>query len=197
MGSPRSLASLVLCLVAAAVLASGCASYSAPAQESDDWAEDWKQRASKAAEGAAKGASVAGRAMGSAAATAFHGVRHGFEDPDDTAYGRYPEGYATTIRKHMTRFEGVPKDASFRFGKPGRGYMNKGILAGGGVAWQGYLVEVTVEEDPLFESQRKPDHYVVRMRDGDVVEVIDAEYASTLRWAERREASDSPPAARD
>lgn len=197
MGSPRSLVTLVLCLVAAALLASGCASYSAPAQKPDDWADDWKQRASNAAEGAAKGASVAGRAVGSAAATAFHGVRHGFEDPDDAAYGRYPKDYATTIRKHMTRFEGVPRNASFRFGKPGKGYLNKGILAGGGVAWQGYLVEVTVEEDPLFESQRRPDPYVVRMRDGDVVEVIDAEYASALRWAERREASDSPPAARD
>lgn len=194
MGSSRSLASAVLCLALAALLQSACATYSAPAQESDDWAHEWKERASNAAEGAAKGATVAGEAVGDAMGTAYHGVTHGFEDPDASAYGRYPKNYADAIRKHMIHFKGVPADASFTFGKPEKGYMNKGILAGGGVAWQGYLVEVQIEEDSLFASQRKPRQYVVRMRDGDVVEVIEADYAGALRWAEREK---SGPADRD
>lgn len=185
MVSPRSVLALLVCL---AFASSGCASYSAPAQRPDDWADDWKDRASRAAHGAAQGAKAVGGAMG----TAFHGVTNGFEDPDGKAFGRYPKNYAETIRSHMIRFAGISADASFRFGKPEKAYLNKGILAGGGVDWQGYVVDVEVLEETFFESQRKPEEYVVRMRDGAVIEVIEAEYAGALRRVE----SGGPAAAR-
>ena len=129
--------------------------------------------------------------------TAVSGVREGFEAPDPNGYGRFPDGYARSIRHHLQHFEGVSKDASFQFGRPEKGYLNAGILAGGAITWQGYLVEVSIREEVRFESQARPDRYVVRMRDGMVVEVVEADYADTWGWAERHdpEARDSGVAA--
>jgi len=178
MVSPRPRRLPLLCLVVATAL--GCATYSDPALESDDWARETRENAASAARATARGAVVAGEAVG----TAYRGVVKGFDEPASGAYGDYPRDYATVIRKHMVRFEGVPANASFRFERPRKGWLNRGILAGGGVAWQGYLVEVEVVEAALFDSQTEPDGYVVRMRDGEIVEVMEAEYADALRWAE-------------
>jgi len=97
-----------------------------------------------------------------------------------------------TIRKHMHRFERVPETASFRFGKPERSYLNKGLLRGGDVEWQGWIVEVAIETTTAF-GQPHTDEYVVRMNDGDVVEVLEAEYAGALRRV--RQDPPSAPAA--
>jgi hypothetical protein len=179
MVSPHTFSRLVLCWIGAAAL--GCATYSEPALESEHWAEDVKSQASRAADATARGAAAASEAMG----TAYQGVRNGFQPPDADGYGAFPRDHAAAIRRHMQHFENVPATASFRFGRPEKGYVNKGVLAGGGVAWQGYLVEVEVLAKVLFASQTEPNRYVVRMRDGDVVEVLEADYADALRWAER------------
>jgi hypothetical protein len=165
------------------VCALGCTSttYSEPSLRTDDWTHEVKVQAVRAAEVTAAGASAAGSAVG----TAYTGVRDGFALPDEHGYGAFPTDYASTVRKHMIRFDGVSEKASFRFGKPERGYLNKGILAGGKVEWQGYLVPVDVVKESLFDSQTKPESYVVRMFDGEVVEVMEAEYATTLRWTDR------------
>jgi hypothetical protein len=183
MVSVRTVSSLLVCVLAAFAL--GCATYSQPAAEPAAWAAEVrgtvKQTAARTAKVTARSTAAASEAMG----VAYHGVKNGFEDPDAAAYGAYPRDFATAIRKHMQHFLGVPAHASFQFGKPEKGYLNKGLLLGGAVAWQGYLVEVRVVEEAVFESQVEPDAYVVRMRDGDVVEVMRAEYASGLRWPER------------
>jgi len=162
-------------------LALGCANYSQPAAETEQWAEGVRETAGQAAELTAKGARKTGRAV----ATAVTGVRKGFDEPDPGAYGPFPEGFARRIQSHMRHFGGASKKASFQFSKPGRGYLNAGLLAGGGVSWQGWLVEVTVQEDSLFASQARPRSFVVRMSEGEVVEVLEAEYADGLRWADR------------
>jgi hypothetical protein len=61
--------------------------------------------------------------------------------------------------------------------------MNAGILAGGEVEWQGWLVDVEIET-PTFAGQKRSKAYVVRMRDGEVEEVHDARYAHALRRVE-------------
>ena len=167
-----------------AALLAGCATYSAPALEPEAWAQSMKTGASDAADATARSAVAAKAAMG----TAYRGVREGFQEPDPKGYGAYPKNFAAAIRKHMVHFEDVPNGASFRFGRPEKGCLNEGLFTGGEIAWQGYLVEVEIVRSARFESQSKPESYVARLRDGDVVEVLRADYADGLRWIERETA---------
>jgi hypothetical protein len=160
-------------LLACALLA-GCTSIEGPTSDVDTWKQSWKNRAGAVADGAGRGA----EAMGDSLGTAYQGVRDGFEEPAADAYGPYPERYASRIKHHMQRFEGVPEDASFQFGRPVKAYTNKGILAGGQIEWQGYVVDVQVETRRF--GQKRSKDYVVRMRDDLVIEVVDADYASGI-----------------
>ncbi len=116
---------------------------------------------------------VAGSEIGEAAGTAVHGLTHGFEEPEaEDDYGRPPVDYPAPVRHHFLRFLGVSEQASFRFGRPVRGTMNKGILRGGGIAWRGYLLDVEVESrEGVFGDARRSQKYVVRLRDGQIVDV--------------------------
>lgn len=114
------------------------------------------------------GASAMGRGMG----TAYQGVRHGFAEPEsDADFGPYPKDYAVLVKKHFMRVLRYSDDASFRFGRPQKGYLSKGLLRGGGIAWQGWLVDVDVETRQSLTGHRKTRPYVVRLRDGEVVDV--------------------------
>ncbi|MGH0028809.1 MAG: hypothetical protein ACQGVC_03390 [Myxococcota bacterium] len=170
---------LVAGVLAAALL--GCTSIDGPTEDVDTWKESWKGRAVAVKDGAAAGAVAVGDSIG----TAYTGIRDGFEDPEADAFGPAPKRYAERIRKHMIRFEDVPRDASFQFGAPERGYMNAGILAGGKVEWQGWLVDVEVETT-TFAGQKRSKAYVVRMTQGEVEEVHDAQYTHALRRLEPR-----------
>lgn len=175
--TPRCRCSLLF--VALSVLTAGCTSVDGPTEDVDTWRSNWKGRAVAVKDGAASGAVVVGESIG----TAYTGIRDGFEDPATDAWGRPPAHYPDRIRRHMIRFEGVPEDASFAFGAPQKGYMNAGILAGGKVEWQGWLVDLEVVTT-TFAGQKRTKAYVVRMSDGEVVEVHDAAYAHALRRVE-------------
>jgi hypothetical protein len=162
-----------------ALLATACTTIDGPTEDVDTWKSSWKGRAVAVKDGAAAGAVVVGDSIG----TAYTGIREGFEEPAPDAWGKPPARYPERIRKHMIRFEGVSEKASFKFGSPERGYMNAGILAGGEVEWQGWLVDVEIET-PTFAGQKRSKAYVVRMRDGEVEEVHDARYAHALRRVE-------------
>ena len=166
--------------ILAALAALGCTSLSGPPQETDQWKEEWKGRASRWAGGASRGASAVGSSLG----TAAQGVRTGFEDPDSEGFGPYPRNYRDTIRSHLLRFERLPTDASIRFGRPEKGYISQGILRGGGVVWQGYLVDVEIEHRSKIASQSRTLGYVVRLRDGEVIEVHNARQTAALRRLE-------------
>jgi hypothetical protein len=154
----------------------GCTSIDGPASDVDEWKGEWRQRAVRLRDGASAGATAVGDSIG----TAYRGVRGGFEDPQERGFGPYPKGFADAIRRHMLRFEGVGNQASFQFGKPERAYMNRGILAGGEIEWQGWAVDVSVETKS-FAGQSRSKAYVVRMTDGEVEEVQDAGYAGAIR----------------
>lgn len=160
-------------LVACALLFA-CTSIEGPTADVDTWKQGWKDRAGAVADGAERGAVAVGDSLG----TAYQGVRDGFQEPDAHAYGPYPKDYAAQIKHHMQRFEGVPDDASFQFGRPVQAYTNKGILAGGQIEWQGYVVDVEVETRRL--GQARSQDYIVRLRDGLVIEVVDARYAAGI-----------------
>ena len=131
----------------------------------------------RAATATVRGAEAVGESMG----TAYRGVTNGFEMPEgQSAYGPYPQDYVSAIRKHMIRFEGVSESASLQFGKPVRSYLNKGLLRGGDVDWQGWVVDLTIETKTVF-GQPDIDTYVVRMKDDEVVEVLPKEHAGALR----------------
>jgi hypothetical protein len=175
-----------LAAVLLATLSGGCATEappSAPAASQADAAaapepEAWKQQASEVAttvgSGVRTGAKAVGRgavAVGKATATAYQGVTQGFQEPERAAaYGRFPKDYARIVRRHFVRILDYPEDARFRIGKPVKGYMNRGLLLGGGVAWQGYLVDVEVDARWGIARQWETHQYVVRIRDGEVVE---------------------------
>lgn len=155
-----------------------------PSAEAEDLGE-WEARAKMVEGGARTVADLGvrgGKAVGSGAKQAYRGVTKGFADPDSKAsFGAYPKGFANEIRKHFLRFMDVPDDANFMFGKPQKGYRNKGILLGGEIDWHGYLVDVTVEIESKLSGHKKADEYVVRMRDGEVIGVVAEKYASDLK----------------
>jgi len=159
-------------------LLSGCTSLEGPTADVDTWKASWRDRAGAVADGAVEGAQVVGDSLG----TAYEGVRDGFAEPDPDGFGTYPRDYAEIVRSHMIRFEGHPETAEFRFSRPVKSYTNEGILAGGHVDWQGYVVDVKVETE-TFAGQMRTKSYAVRMRDGQVVEVLDSTYAGALKRA--------------
>jgi hypothetical protein len=111
---------------------------------------------------------------------AYRGVKTGFAEPKSDGYGPFPRDYVSSVRKHMLRFGGVKETASFQFGKPVRAYLNKGLLRGGDIEWQGWVVDLSIETKTAL-GQPEVDEYVVRMKDGEIVEVIEKPYASALR----------------
>ena len=129
--------------------------------------------------GVIEGSKAVGRAVANGAVafregmgTAYRGVRHGFQEPsDDAAFGPHPRGYVDLVKKHFFRVLRYPDDTRFRFARPQKGYMNKGLFRGGGVAWQGWLVDVDVETVQSLTKHRAGRSYVVRIRDGEIIEV--------------------------
>ena len=129
--------------------------------------------------GVIEGSKAVGKAMkdgavsfGKGMGTAYKGVRHGFQEPDaDSSFGRYPKQYVSLVRKHFFRVLRYPDDTRFVLSKPQRGYMNKGLFRGGGVAWQGWLVDVDVETVQGLTGHRASRSYVVRIRDNEIIEV--------------------------
>jgi len=178
-----------LVVAAAALFACACTSLEGTTPDLDTWTHEVAEGGRKAASATARGAEAVGDTVG----TGYRGVTNGFEDPaDEEAYGPFPHDYVAVIRKHMRRFEGVGPGASFKFGKPVRSYSNKGLLRGGDIEWQGWIVDVSIETTAAF-GQPHSEEYVVRMNDGDVVEVLEAKYAGALRRVEPKPAPAAPP----
>jgi hypothetical protein len=169
--SVRTLAFLIalLCLCA-------CTSLEGTTADTETWTSEVKAGAEKVGSATARGA----KAVGSSIGTAYRGVSNGFEDPRDKAYGRFPKNYVAVIRKHMMRFEEIAPNAGFEFGQPVRAYLNKGLFRGGDIEWQGWIVDVSIKTVTTF-GQPHVDDYVVRMYEGEVVEVLEARYAGALR----------------
>ena len=177
-------------LITAALLIS-CSSFEGTSAKVEDLGTDLKAGSRKVASATVSGAEAVGDSVG----TAYHGVKQGFQEPDDRAYGPYPKNYVNKVRNHMLRFGGVEKSAGFTFGKPERSYLNKGLLLGGEIEWQGWVVEVAVQTTTRF-GQPQVDEYVVRMNDGEVIEVVEKDHAGALKRADAEETSKSPaPAA--
>ncbi len=162
-----------------AVTALACASDPDPGPESPppDWRGDAARAASRLAGGTSRAAGAtwqAARSTGQQMGIAAGGLRNGFARPrPDADYGAPPAaGYATSLRSHFLHALRFPESASFRFGRPQQGYMNEGLLQGGGVAWCGYLVDVEVtRKSSLFGDALRTEPFVARMRDGQVIDV--------------------------
>ncbi len=121
--------SVALRVVVACALLVGCAS--APEDERPDFGKAALAFGGSAARAMKEGASATAQASG----TAWRGVRAGFADAEaDASYGPYPKRYVALVRRHFTRVLGYPDDASYQISKPVRGFMNKGLFQGGGVA---------------------------------------------------------------
>jgi hypothetical protein len=176
----------VLVLLAAASLLCSCTSVQGTRTIAAELTQDVQVGGEKVASASVRGAEVVGESVG----TAYRGVKKGFDPPATDAYGTDPLDYVNTIRKHMLRYEGVEQTASFQFGKPARAYQNKGLLRGGEIDWQGWVVDVAVATKTPF-GQPDTREYVVRLTDGDVVEVIEKAYAGAIR---RVSADGSAPA---
>lgn len=182
-------------LLYAAFLLCSCSSPDGPAPESatapeSAWKTQVREGSQKVASATAHGAVVVRDSVD----TAYRGVKNGYAEPEDRAYGPYPRDYPRVIKKHMQRFEGLDDAASLRFGKPERAYFNKGLLRGGEVDWQGWVVDLEVEAKALFGEPRVV-QYVVRMKDGEVVEVIERAHAGALsRVSDVRRPAPAAPA---
>jgi hypothetical protein len=176
-------------LIAASVL-SACSSFEGTASHVETLTTGVKEGGQKVASSTARGAKAVGKSVG----TAYHGVTNGFQDPESKAFGPYPDDYLNTIRKHMMRFEGVKETASFYFDRPVRGYVNQGLLLGGEIDWQGWVVDVAIETKTLL-GQPERDEYVVRMNGNDIVEVVEKRYAGAIARVPAENSTPSVPAA--
>lgn len=152
----------------ACLLFAACASSPEEAAEKPDLGQGVVD-GSKAAGVAIKNGAVG---FGKGMATAYKGVRHGFAEPEaEQAFGPYPKDYVDSVKKHFFRVMRYPDDTRFVLGRPHKGYMNKGLLRGGGVAWQGWLVDVHVETVQGLTKHRAARRYVVRIRSNEIIEV--------------------------
>ena len=174
----------LLLLIASAAL---CSCVSRP--DRGTWRTEIAENTQKVASATVRGAEATAEVVGDSMDTAYRGVKQGYAPPDPGAYGPRPRDYVNEVRKYMLRFEGVESTASFQFGQPVRAYLNKGLMRGGDVEWQGWLVDVETQSKTAL-GQPDVARYVVRMKDGEIVEVIDREYASVFR----RVPEDPPPA---
>src|SRR5262245_63187862 len=152
---------LALLLALSLLVLASCTSFEAANSNVGALTTEMKEGSQKVASATARGAEAVGESVG----TAYRGVKNGFQEPDADAYGPYPKDYASTIRRHMLRFEGVEETASFQFGKPVRSYLNKGLLYGGEIDWQGWVVDLAIETKVRL-GEPMIDEYVVRMKDG-------------------------------
>ena len=176
-------------LLIAAALLCACSSFEGTSAKVEDLGTDLKTGGKIVASATVSGAEAVGDSVG----TAYHGVKQGFQPPDDKGYGPYPKDYVNKIRRHMLHFGDVDKSASFTFGKPERSYLNKGLLLGGEIEWQGWVVDVAIQTTTRF-GQPQVDQYVVRMNDGDVIEVVEKDQAGAIKRADAKE-TQSPAAA--
>lgn len=164
--------------------------------------EEWSERAAGAAGAVGRGVKTGASAVGRGLGTAYSGVTGGFREPGpDAEFGPQPRNTAQIVKKHFVRvLHYDPAKTRFKIGSPQKAWMNDGILRGGGVVWTGWLVDVDLE---ILGWQRREKSVVVRIRDGDVIEVHDDETligrvrprsadpddsgsAKDDRWAKRR-----------
>jgi hypothetical protein len=178
-GSPETVIVRTLACIAALLCLCACTSLEGTTADTETWTSEVAEGTGKVAAATARGAKAVGRSVG----TAYRGVTDGFEDPASKAYGPSPKNYVAVIKKHMLRFEEIDPTAGFEFGQPVRAYLNKGLLRGGDIEWQGWIVDVQIKTVTAF-GQPHVDEYVVRMTNGEVVEVMEARYAGALKRVE-------------
>jgi hypothetical protein len=173
-------------LLAACLLCS-CSALEGGAPDPEALKADVRQGTERVASATVRGAEAVGDSVG----VAYRGVKTGYAEPRSDSYGPFPRDYVSAIRKHMLRFGGVKETASFQFGKPVRAYLNKGLLRGGDIEWQGWVVDLSIEGKTAL-GQPEVDEYVVRVKDGEIVEVIEKAYASALGRVSSEDAQPAP-----
>lgn len=99
-------------------------------------------------------------------------VRLKYQEPGPKAdYGAPPKHAVRAVKRHFAKVLRYPESAGYRFGEISRGYMNDGLARGGEVVWYGYLLEVRVESKRWLAKNPEREDFVVRFRDGEVVDV--------------------------
>ena len=103
-------------------------------------------------------------AVGESVGTAFRGVTNGFEDTfrDRDRLPDAPRDYVNAIHNTWCASRASRRRPSFQFGKPVRSYQNKGLLRGGDIDWQGWVVDVAIPR--IRSGKPHVDEYVVRTR---------------------------------
>lgn len=64
--------------------------------------------------------------------------------PPQASLGDPPIGFENAIKRHFESTLKDPESARYKFGRPIKAYANNGLIAGGKVAWKGYMVDVEV-----------------------------------------------------
>ncbi len=99
-------------------------------------------------------------------------VRLKYQEPGPKAeYGTAPKHAVRTVKRHFEKVLRYPESAGYRFGEISRGYMNDGLARGGEVVWYGYLLELRVESKRWLAKDLEREDFVVRFRDGEVIDV--------------------------
>ena len=75
----------------------------------------------------------------------------GFETlPDGYNFGLPPSNIDKKIINHFEPVLQDPSSAKYRIGKPFKAYQNHGLVSGGGIAWAGYAVNVSINAKNIF-----------------------------------------------
>lgn len=106
-------------------------------------------------------------------ATVLTGCAGAFKKPDPAAdYGLPPLNYEQATKDYFHEILKDPYSAKYRFEAPQKAYMNTGLAYGGGVKWQGWLVDVRINAKNSFGGYIGEKPYMILFRGENVFKHI-------------------------
>ena len=87
-------------------------------------------------------------------------------------YGYPPKDYQMTIRNYFANKLKRASTAQYSFSKPQRAYKKKGFAYGGGIEWEGWLVDVSIATSNRMGRMLTPKPHMVLFKDSMIIEDI-------------------------
>lgn len=95
------------------------------------------------------------------------------QPPLEADFGTPPVHYEETIKAHFDNVLIDPESARYQFSTPIKAYGNKGLVWGGGVSWQGWLVDVYVNAKNRYGGYTGRKLYAVAFKGEQIYRVIE------------------------
>ncbi|HIO96064.1 MAG TPA: hypothetical protein EYG67_04510 [Campylobacterales bacterium] len=87
-------------------------------------------------------------------------------------YGYPPQNYQLTIKNYFSNKLKHASTAQYTFSSPQRAYKKKGFAYGGGVEWEGWMVDVSIATQNRTGRMLSPKPYMVLFKNSMIIEDI-------------------------